>query len=89
MGQSLIADVVLEAYGSMAWGFNFTKASDEPGRQIDIPSNEYSSYLITNPNPSTFDSKPRLEKHCGQILGNWKVAQLNRLLEAEGAFRSF
>jgi hypothetical protein len=88
MGQTLTADVVLQACGGMAWGFNFNKASDELGRQIDIPSNEYNSYLIVKPNPFKFDLQPRSEKHRRQILENWKIAQLNEPLEAEGPFRN-
>ena len=36
LGQTLTADVLFAACGGMAWGFNFNKASDVFGKQIDI-----------------------------------------------------
>lgn len=62
-------------------------AGDELERQIDIPSNEYNSYLIIKQNPFTFNLKPRLEKHCRQILEIWKgLRKLMSLLKPKACF---
>jgi cytochrome P450 len=62
MGMDLIENEFFVAIGAMAWAITVRKLKDANGREIDVPSHDYSTYLISRPRKLHLDLRVRSDE---------------------------
>lgn len=73
------------AIGAMAWASTITRKRDALGRDMHVPSHDYTTYLISRPKPFPFELKPRNEERRRIVDTNYHAAMRHAILEAETA----
>lgn len=80
-GQDLVEAELLVGIGGMAWACNINKRRDSAGNEIPVPAHDYSTLLISRPNPFAFDLQPRSKKREQQVWDNYGAAVNKDALE--------
>lgn len=61
LGMDLLENQLFVAMGAMAWSSTMTKKKDLDGREIHVPSHDYTPYFISQPKKFAFDVRPRTD----------------------------
>ncbi|KAG9606124.1 cytochrome P450, partial [Aureobasidium melanogenum] len=84
-GMDLVEVELFVAIGAMAWASTISRKRDALGRDMHVPSHDYTTYLISRPKPFPFELKPRNEGRRRIVEKNYHAAMRDARLEAETA----
>lgn len=71
MGMDLVEQELIVGIGAMAWAFNFAGKLDACGREVAIPSHDYTSLLISRPRPFPMELKARSSEREAQLWAQY------------------
>jgi hypothetical protein len=71
-GVDIVEQELFLVMGGLAWAFDISKKKNSWGREIDVPTQKYTSLLIAKPEKFLFDAKPVSEERLMAVKKGWE-----------------